>query len=253
MKIRMQGSGYARELLSILGGRTGVMNILRKIVFSVAVVLAGAIVVLVLRGKFHTHVPVQPNPQTGQQFVQINPQIGQQINPQVVQLVMKKKPHHAAWSSENKAPVAAVNISRQPVKPVVQAQQKSTERVPVIRQIQTADLLTKPVASEPVKINSQQSALPKVGKASGAEAVDGFGLDVGNGLPLPTINNALVAPQDRPAGFHVGVNYHLDQNWELTGLAGVTTTEGIVANPANLTNPVKPSVNQVGIQAGYRF
>lgn len=249
MKIRVQGSGYARELLSIVGGRTGVMNILRKIIFSVAVVLAGA-VMLVLWGRFHPHVAVQPSPQVGQQFIQISPQVGQQTNPQTVQLVMKQKPHRAAGSGENKVPVAAVNIPQQPVKPVAQPQQKSTERVPLLRQMQTTVLLTKPIDSEPVKINLQQSALTKTAKASGAEAVDRFGLDVGNGLPLPTMNNALVTPQDRPAGFHVGVNYHLDQNWELTGLAGVTTNEGIIANPAN---PVKPSVNQLGIQAGYRF
>ena len=115
--------------------------------------------------------------------------------------------------------------------------------------IQTDNLLTKPVNSGPVKqsvlANTENTKITE--KTVSSEDANGLGLDIGNGLPLPTPDSILIAPQNKPAGFHVGVDYRLDQEWVLTGLAGVMTTGGIV------TTPVKPSVNQVGFRASYRF
>jgi hypothetical protein len=241
------------------------MDISRKFILGVAVVLVGA-VVLVLWGDVHTRIAVQPNLRTHQQVIQVSPhtgqpliqtssQPGQPISSPVVLQDVRQKQHHVIQSREGEVPVAVVN--RQPLrrKPVEQPQQTKIERAPVIRLIQTGNvltkpvnLLTKPVNSSLVKTNLQQSAPLKTRKAGERKAVDGFGLDIGNGLPLPALNTTLIAPQDRPAGFHVGVNYHLDQNWELTGQAGVTTNEGPMTNSV-----MKPSLNQLGIQAGYRF
>lgn len=78
---------------------------------------------------------------------------------------------------------------------------------------------------------------------------DDVGLDIGRGLPLPTPESILFTPIDKPDGFHVGVEYHVDQKWDLTGLAGVTTN----GNALGVTSPGKPSVNQVGLKANYRF
>ncbi|MDA8328534.1 MAG: hypothetical protein M0Z83_06140 [Betaproteobacteria bacterium] len=241
------------------------MNILGKNLFGVIVVSA-CVVVLLLWGGIRTCIAVQPNLQTGQQIIQPDSPSGrqpvrsrpqmktvQQIYRQAVQ-VTKRAPHPVIRpTGDNKnAPVVAVNIQPKHRKPVAQVQKESTEqlgKVSVIRRMQTGNLLTQPVnRGEPVKINLQRSVLAKTEKAGGTGSVNGFGLDVGNGLPLPATNNTLIAPQDRPTGFHVGVDYYLDQNWELTGLAGVTTNEGIVTNSVT-----KPSLNQVGIQAGYRF
>lgn len=241
------------------------MNISRKILLSVAAVLAG-IVVFALWGRIHTHTTVQPNlrtnlrliqvsPHTRQQLVRTSSQPGQPISPPVVPQDARPKQRYVTQSKEGDVPVAAVN--RQPLRkrPVEQAQHTMTERALVIRLIQTGNVLTKPVNfpakhvnSSLAKINLQQSMPLKTEKAGGEKAAGGFGLDIGNGLPLPALNTTLVAPQDRPAGFHVGVNYHPDQNWELTGQAGVTTNEGLITNSV-----MKPSLNQFGIQAGYRF
>ncbi len=212
------------------------VNILRKIMLSAAVISACAAAPVVWCGE-NAGIDVQPNPQT------VHP-----LNRKAVQHIVEQKPHHAVQSGErNKnAPVATANIRHQPGKPVKQAQ--TLQRNTAIRMIQTGSLLTEPVNSDPVKINLQQSAPAKTEEKTGSPAdADGFGLDIGNGLPLPTPDSILIAPQDRPAGFHVGVDYRLDQKWALTGMAGVMTTGGIV------TSPVKPSVNQVGVRASYRF
>ena len=204
------------------------VNILRKIILSAAVISACTTAPVVWGGE-NSAIVVEPNPQT------VHP-----LNRKAVQHIVEQKPHHALQSeARNKnAPVAAANIRHQPVKPA-QTLQGNT----AIRMIQTGSLLTEPVNNDPVKINLQQSAPAKTEKTE----ADGFGLDIGNGLPLPTPDSILIAPQDRPTGFHVGVDYRLDQKWALTGMAGVMTTGGIV------TTPVKPSVNQVGVRASYRF
>lgn len=214
------------------------VNRLRKIMLSAAVVSACTAAHIVWGGE-NAAIDVQPNPQT------VHP-----LNRKAVQHIVEQKPHHALQSGggNKNAPVAAANIRPQPVKPVKQAQ--TLQGNTAIRMIQTGSLLTEPVNNDPVKINLQQSApakTEKTEKTEDTEAADGFGLDIGNGLPLPTPDSILIAPQDRPTGFHVGVDYRLDQKWALTGMAGVMTTGGIV------TTPVKPSVNQVGVRASYRF
>jgi len=237
--LKVQVDQNTARTFRMVNGQKKIMNILLKIMLGVAVVSACAVTLVVWSGG-RTHITVQPNPQTGQQ-----------LNPQPVQQVIEQEPHHAVQSGEDNknALVAAVNIQPRPGKPVAQAQtqQRSLGRVPVVRMIETGILLTKPVNSDPVKVNLQQNILVKTEKVWNPEATDGFGLDIGDGLPLPTPNSILIAPQDKPAGFHVDVDYRLDQKWKLTGMAGVMTTGGIVANP------VKPSVNQVGVRASYRF
>ena len=86
---------------------------------------------------------------------------------------------------------------------------------------------------------------PVLAKAMAAEkAVD---LDMGGDLPWPVPDSPLLSPRNRDIGFHVGVNYHLDQKWDLTGLAGM----GMVGNVD--AYPLKPNVEQIGIRAKYRF
>ncbi len=231
-----------RELFVLSIVTIKMMTILRKIMLGIAVISACA-VARVAWSEVDTHIVVQPNQQTVQQLIQ--------FNPQAVQHIIETKPHHAVQSGKNnkKAPFVTVNIRHQPGKPVDQprTQQRGIEQASVIRMIQTGSLLIKPISSDPVKINFQQSNLAESEKTGSIEAADGLGLDIGNGLPLPMPDSILIAPQDRPAGFHVGLDYHLDQKWALTGLAGVKTTGGIV------TSPAKPSVNQVGVRASYRF
>ena len=72
-------------------------------------------------------------------------------------------------------------------------------------------------------------------------------LDMGGNLPWPVPDSPLLSPRNRDVGFHVGVNYHLDQKWDLTGLAGM----GMVGNVD--AYPLKPNVEQIGIRAKYRF
>ena len=212
-------------------GHIWVMNILRKIMLIVAVVSACA-VASVAWGEVDARTVVQPKPPAEQRTIE-------------------HKPQRSVGSGEaNKnTPVAAANLRHQIGKPAGQLRtpQRDIELAPVTRKIPSGNLLTKLINSDPVEMNLQQSTLAKSEMAGSTEAADGFGLDIGNGLPLPTPDSVLIAPQDRPAGFHVGVDYSLDQKWGLTGLAGVMTTGGIVANP------VKPSVNQVGVRASYRF
>ncbi len=80
-----------------------------------------------------------------------------------------------------------------------------------------------------------------------AAAKSDVGLDIGGDLPWPVPKSPMVLPGNREIGFHVGVNYRLGNQWDLTGLAGAGTT-GIME-----TDPLKPNVEQIGIQARYRF
>ena len=116
---------------------------------------------------------------------------------------------------------------------------------PVIQVIDMKKLLKEAASSDPVKAHRQSNVFEKT--AADTKTADGIGLDIGKGLPLPVPDSVLIAPNDKPEGFHVGVDYRLDQKWDVTGMAGVTTTGGIVASP------VKPSFNQVGVRANYRF
>ena len=73
-------------------------------------------------------------------------------------------------------------------------------------------------------------------------------LDVGGNLPLPGIDDpALGSSKYRDSGFHLGLDYHLAPQWEVSGLAGVKTGGGPVATPD------KPSVDQVGVEARFKF
>ena len=87
------------------------------------------------------------------------------------------------------------------------------------------------------------------GKPAKKREDDDVGVDIGRGLPLPMPDSALITPIDKPNGYHVGVDYHVDQKWDLTGLAGVTTTTG----PVGLMTTTKPYINQIGFKASYRF
>ncbi len=216
------------------------MNILRKILFgtTVASVFATALVVW---GE--TQSSVQPRPKTVQQVVQPSLQDVQQViasSPQVVRQVTEKKPQPGG---EHKA---AASIRPMPKKPVGQVLQAKSI-APVIQMMDMKKLLKEAASSDPVKAHRQTSVFAKTKTTADSETADGLGLDVGKGLLLPVPDSVMIAPNDKPEGFHVGVDYRLDQKWDVTGVAGVATFGGIV------TSPVKPSFNQVGVRANYRF
>lgn len=220
----------------------------RKILFSAAA--SAFVVAFVLWGGTHRTVQprlkivqevVQSGPQTVQQVAVPSPQIVQQVvvpNSQAVRQVVQKKPQ---LGGEHKV---AASIQPKPKKPVAQVLQAKSI-APMIQMIDMKKLLKEAASSDPLKAHRQSKVFEKT--ATDTETADGIGLDIGKGLPLPVPNSVLIAPNDKPEGFHVGVDYRLDQKWDVTGMAGVTTTGGIV------TSPVKPSFNQVGVRANYRF
>lgn len=118
--------------------------------------------------------------------------------------------------------------------------QSPKESTPDIR---IGNFLTEVETGEPV------TERPKavVAKAESAKQPDGIGFNVGRELPWPNPDNGWISPKNRDVGFHVGVNLRLDQNWDFTGLAGVKMPGGID------TFQVKPVIDQIGIQARYRF
>ena len=218
------------------------MNILRKILFgtTVASVFATALVVW---GE--TQSSVQPRPKTVQQVVQPSLQDVQQViasSTQVVRQVTEKKPQSGG---EHKA---AASVRPKPKNPVAQARQTKNMTQPlVIRMVPMEKLLKESASSDQAKAQRQASVFAKTKRTADSETADGLGLDIGKGLLLPVPDSVMIAPNDKPEGFHVGVDYRLDQKWDVTGVAGVATFGGIV------TSPVKPSFNQVGVRANYRF
>lgn len=73
-------------------------------------------------------------------------------------------------------------------------------------------------------------------------------LDAGGDLPLPGAADPALGPKYQDSGFHLGLDYHLAPQWDVTGLAGVKTGGGLAATP-----PDKPSVDQVGVEARFKF
>ena len=69
----------------------------------------------------------------------------------------------------------------------------------------------------------------------------------GGDLPLPGIDDPALGPKYKDSGFHFGLNYRLNPQWNVSGLAGVKTSGGPVASPD------KPTMDQLGIQAQFKF
>lgn len=171
---------------------------------------------------------VQPGAYAAHEIVQPDP-----VQPDPVQHVQKAV-------SVGKHVAAVQSKFRKPLMPAPQTGM-------AIKMIPIDTLLKESASGDAVKSGIAHNAVEKAEKKTGGEAADGVGLDIGKGLPLPIPESVLITPIDKPDGFHVGVDYHVDQKWDLTGLAGVTTAGGAVISP------VKPSVNQVGVRASYRF
>lgn len=70
---------------------------------------------------------------------------------------------------------------------------------------------------------------------------------MGGDLPLPGINDPSLGSKYKDSGFHFGLNYRLTSQWNVSGLAGVKTGGGPVATPD------KPSMDQLGVQAQFKF
>jgi len=135
--------------------------------------------------------------------------------------------------------VPVVAVRKKTEKPPIQQSQKSI----AIKMVPVDKLLQASSTGNPAR----PGIAPNAPEMATQEEKDAVGLDIGKGLPVPMPESVLIAPVDRPDGFHVGVDYHVDQKWDLTGLAGVTTNGGAVISPA------KPTFNQVGVRASYRF
>ena len=107
-----------------------------------------------------------------------------------------------------------------------------------------------PPAASP-EVGEGKSAVPRPNLFESQKAPAGdqaLRLDVGGNLPLPGIDDpALGSSKYRDSGFHLGLDYHLAPQWEVSGLAGVKTGGGPVATPD------KPSVDQVGVEARFKF
>ncbi len=167
----------------------------------------------------------------------------------------------AAWPA-----FARPEIQAQPLKPVERHTVTHAAKKSVAAASGTAHIAKAPAAKRkkrrkvgkillPIRISE---LLPEEGKQGGVvrpkpvfskamadeKAVD---LDMGGDLPWPVPDSFLLSPRNRDIGVHVGVNYHLDKQWDLTGLAGM----GMVGNIG--AYPLKPNVEQIGIRAKYWF
>ena len=203
----------------------------KKIVYVTASILAAAAVWGAVRGiVLPTHKAAQPGLQVAQPGLQVAHETVQPVQQQVSQKAVSVDKH-------------VVAVQQKPRK--TQAPAVKTDMT--IKMIPVDKLLKESASSDAVKPGIAHNAVEKTEKKAGGDAADDVGLDIGKGLPLPVPESVLITPIDKPDGFHVGVDYHVDQKWDLTGLAGVTTTGGAV------TSPMKPSVNQVGVRASYRF
>ena len=185
---------------------------------------------------------VVPSVQSGTQAVQVQPA---PLQPAPLQPVpaqtdsMQQAMVQAPLERLKHVLVAAVH--KRIGKPVVPEPKKDIAivMVPVDKLLQASS------GGAQAKLAASHNALDKATQETEEGAA--VGLDVGKGLPLPMPESVLITPADKPDGFHVGVDYHVDQKWDLTGLAGVTTNGGTVISPA------KPTFNQVGVRASYRF
>ena len=140
--------------------------------------------------------------------------------------------------AEHGAPKVAKSVER-PERRVTPVPQPQSD----IRMVPVERLLRETAAGE--------KARPVIafGKSDKKPQEDDIGVDIGKGLPMPMPDSALITPVEKPDGFHVGVDYHVDPKWDLTGLAGVSTTTG----PVGLMTTTKPYINQIGFKASYRF
>lgn len=206
----------------------------KKTIYTAAAVLAVAAMWSAARGIVSPPLRVvQPGAYAAHEIVQPDPVQPSPVQPDPVQHVQKAV-------SVDKHVAAVQPKLRKPLMPAPQTGM-------AIMMIPIDKLLKESTSSDAVKPGIAHNTVEKTEKKTGGEAADGVGLDIGKGLPLPIPESVLITPIDKPDGFHVGVDYHVDQKWDLTGLAGVTTAGGAV------TSPMKPSVNQVGVRASYRF
>lgn len=207
------------------------MKIISKIYLAVAALAVAAVwgqaVQPVAQAAHLQPDPVQPG------SVQPGPVQPGSVQPDPVQQAVVQAP----LDKHKHVPVVAVRKKTE--KPPIQQSQKpiAIKMVPVDKLLQASSV------GNPARSGVAHNAPEKATQ----EEKDAVGLDIGKGLPLPMPESVLIAPIDKPDGFHVGVDYHLDQKWDLTGLAGVTTNGGTVISPA------KPTFNQVGVRASYRF
>jgi hypothetical protein len=98
---------------------------------------------------------------------------------------------------------------------------------------------------EGVTVNAKKKSDP-FSKALVARDRENMDLDLGGKLPWPYPDSPLM-PKSRELGFHVGLDYHMNENLDLAGVAGVSVPSGADAYS------LKPNVEQIGVRARYRF
>lgn len=174
----------------------------------------------------------------GVAWVGVRAHMSARAMPHVKPQVLAQKPPVADKSGHSGKPdISVAKVREQPKKhvPVASVPRK------IIRTIRIEDLVAGDMKRDPLK--PPKNVLAKVGSVKQDAGLD---FDFGGKLPWPTPNSGLPT-SDKDIGFHVGVNYHLDRNWDVTGLAGVKMVGGTE------TYQAKPVIDQIGIQARYRF
>lgn len=127
--------------------------------------------------------------------------------------------------------------------PAAKAERKNSVPEEKEKQIKRIDI-GKLVLDDGVAIKAEKKPDP-FSKALASRDKQNMNLDMGEALPWP-LPDSPVMPKNRDLGFHVGLDYRMNENLDLTGVAGVSVPR---ADPYSL----KPNDEQIGVRARYRF
>ena len=164
----------------------------------------------------------------------------------------------AAWRFSPEKAIKKPVLSRMPAAPVekpaapLAASAPAPEQAPARKKASVAKTVAKP----PLKIGKlvieedEAAKSPRKPDLFSSTLVSkdrpNVNLDLGGRLPWPLPDSPWMQ-KSRDLGFHVGLDYRLNENFELTGIAGVSVPAGTDAYS------IKPNVEQIGVRARIRF
>lgn len=154
-----------------------------------------------------------------------------------------EKPHRPAplpREQLKRKKIKAPSVKQSRRKPPVPPRQTSVLMKPDVK-----NLLLAPAPADGSPANKPSNPF---GATAGPGSDPSLHWDVGGKLPLPGTDDPALASKYRDSGFHLGLNYHLAPQWDVSGLADVRTG-GINTMPTL----EKPSVDQVGVAARFKF